>query len=52
VADVLSYIIWGLIILACFYLGARLTQQIRQKKQVTLRLDFEKAKSREKKRRE
>lgn len=47
-ANVLSYIIWGLIILGCFYLGARLTYQIRQRKQSTLRLNFDEAKSREK----
>jgi hypothetical protein len=51
VANVLSYIIWGLIILACFYLGARLTYQIRQKKQSTLHLNFDEAKTREKNRR-
>ena len=50
-ASLLSYIIWGLITLGCFYLGARLTYQIRQRKQSTLRLNFDEAKSREKKNR-
>lgn len=46
-----AYIIWGIIILACFYLGARLTFQTREKKKNTLRLNFEDAKEREGKRR-
>lgn len=45
-----GYIIWGIIILACFYLGARLTFQTREKKKNMLRLNFEDAKKREKKR--
>ncbi|MBI4806162.1 MAG: hypothetical protein HY795_13080 [Desulfovibrio sp.] len=45
------YIIWGGIILACFYLGARMTFQIREKKKNMLRLNFEDAKNQEKKRR-
>ncbi len=46
-----TYILWGIIILACFYLGARLTFQTREKKKNTLRLNFEEAKKREKKNR-
>jgi hypothetical protein len=45
-----AYIIWGIIILACFYLGARLTFQTREKKKNILRLNFEEAKKSEKKR--
>ena len=44
------YIIWGSIILVCFYLGARMTFQIREKKKNMLRLNFESAKKQEKKR--
>ncbi len=46
-----GYIFWGVIILVCFYLGARLTFQTREKKKSMLRLNFEEAKAREKKRR-
>jgi hypothetical protein len=45
-----AYFIWGIIILVCFYLGARLTFQTREKKKSTLRLNFEEAKKSEKKR--
>ncbi|MFZ5426944.1 MAG: hypothetical protein ACOZEN_08210 [Thermodesulfobacteriota bacterium] len=45
-----AYIIWGIVILVCFYLGARLTFQTREKKKSTLRLNFDEAKKREKKR--
>jgi len=45
-----AYIFWGIIIAACFYLGARLTFQTREKKRSMLRLNFEEAKKREKKR--
>ena len=44
----LSYLIWGFLIVACFYLGAKLTFQIREKKKGKLRIDFEQAKDREK----
>ncbi len=46
-----AYIIWGIVILVCFYLGARLTFQTREKKKSQLRLNFDDAKEREKKRR-
>lgn len=46
----LSYFIWGGIILACFYLGAKLTFQTREKKKAMLRINFEEAKSMERKR--
>ena len=45
-----SYLFWGGVILACFYLGARLTFQIREKKKTMLRINFEDAKSMERKR--
>ena len=45
-----AYIFWGIVIVACFYLGARLTFQTREKKRNMLRLNFEDAKKREKKR--
>lgn len=45
-----GYIFWGIIILACFYLGARLTFQTRERKKNMLRMNFEEAKQREKKR--
>lgn len=48
--DMLSYFIWGGVILACFYLGARLTFQTREKKKSMLRINFEEAKSMERKR--
>ncbi len=46
----LSYLIWGGVILVCFYLGARLTFQTREKKKTMLRINFEDAKSMERKR--
>ena len=46
-----SYIIWAAIILACFWLGARLTCQTREKKKTELRLNFDEAKQQEKKNR-
>ena len=46
-----AYILWGVIILVCFYLGARLTRQTRERKRSTLRLDFEIAKKNERERR-
>jgi len=46
-----AYILWGVVILVCFYLGARLTRQTREKKRSTLRLDFEAAKKTERERR-
>jgi uncharacterized BrkB/YihY/UPF0761 family membrane protein len=45
---VLGYFIWGILIAACFYLGAKLTFQIREKKKDKLHIDFEQAKDREK----
>ena len=45
-----AYILWGFIILVCFYLGARLTRQTREKKRSTLRLDFETTKKAERER--
>ncbi len=45
-----AYIFWGIVIAVCFYLGARLTFQTREKKRSMLRLNFEEAKKREKKR--
>ncbi|WP_173081083.1 hypothetical protein [Fundidesulfovibrio magnetotacticus] len=42
-----AYIFWGVVILVCFYLGARLTFQTREKKRSMLKLDFEEAKKRE-----
>jgi hypothetical protein len=45
----LNYLFWGIIILVCFYLGAQLTTQIRQKKKYQLHIDFEEQKKREKK---
>lgn len=48
--DMLSYLIWGGVILVCFYLGARLTFQTREKKKTMLRINFEDAKSMERKR--
>jgi hypothetical protein len=45
----LNYLFWGIIILVCFYLGAQLTSQIRQRKKYQLNIDFEKQKLREKK---
>ena len=47
----ISYIVWGAIILACFWLGARLTLQTREKKKSELRLNFDAAKTREEKKR-
>jgi len=46
-----AYIIWGVVILVCFYLGARLTFQTREKKRSMLRLNFDEAKKREGKKR-
>lgn len=46
-----AYIFWGVVILVCFYLGARLTFQTREKKKNMLRINFEKAKQREAKKR-
>jgi len=46
-----AYILWGVIILVCFYLGARLTRQTREKKRSTLHLDFDEAKKEERERR-
>jgi len=45
------YVFWILIILLCFYLGARLTFQTREKKKSMLGINFEKAKQREAKKR-
>lgn len=45
-----TYIFWGIIIAVCFYLGARLTFQTREKKRGMLKLNFEQAKKQEKKR--
>lgn len=49
--NVNAYIFWGVVILVCFYLGARLTFQTREKKKSMLRINFEKAKQREAKKR-
>jgi len=48
---VTGYIVWIVVIVGCFYLGARLTFQTREKKKGQLRLDFERAKQREAKKR-
>jgi len=48
---VTAYIIWGVVILVCFYLGARLTRQTREKKRSTLHIDFDGAKKEERERR-
>ncbi len=48
-SPVISVIFWGVLILCCFYLGAKLTFQIRERKKSTLKLDFDEAKKREKK---
>ncbi|MBF0481552.1 MAG: hypothetical protein HQK81_04725 [Desulfovibrionaceae bacterium] len=45
----MNYLFWGIVILVCFYLGAQLTSQIRQRKKFQLHIDFEKQKIREKK---
>jgi hypothetical protein len=45
---VLSYILWAVAIGVCFYLGARLTFQVRERKKKQLRIDFDQAKEREK----
>jgi uncharacterized protein YwlG (UPF0340 family) len=45
---VLSYIVWAVAIVVCFYLGARLTFQVRERKKSQLKIDFEQAKEREK----
>jgi len=45
---VLSYIVWAVAIGVCFYLGARLTFQVRERKKKQLRIDFDQAKEREK----
>jgi uncharacterized BrkB/YihY/UPF0761 family membrane protein len=45
---VLSYILWAVAIAVCFYLGARLTFQVRERKKSQLKIDFEQAKEREK----
>ena len=44
-----TFIILGLLIAACFYLGAKLTFQIRERKKGELRIDFDEAKHRERK---
>lgn len=44
----LSYIVWGVAIVVCFYLGAKLTFQVRERKKKQLRIDFDQAKEREK----
>lgn len=47
-STVLSYIVWGVAIVVCFYLGAKLTFQVRERKKKQLRIDFDQAKEREK----
>lgn len=49
--SVMSYILWAVVILACFWLGARLSLQTREKKKSELRLNFDAAKTREEKKR-
>lgn len=49
--NVSIYVFWGVVILLCFYLGARLTFQTREKKKNMLGINFEKAKQREAKKR-
>ena len=46
--SVLSYIVWAMAIVVCFYLGAKLTFQVRERKKKLLRIDFDQAKEREK----
>lgn len=48
--ELTSYIVWVVIILACFILAGRLTFQVREKKKNTLNINFGQAKEREKKR--